>query len=685
MKQLWKAALALMLLVSVLGAGLKADAAAKPGTPAPVEKKPYEYEFIVDEDAKYNGFSGAKEMVITFDKKVNDMGTANVRVEQITTGGNIELPIVESVNKGIAPNENILTIKFKNLEFVDHINKQDLQLVIKQGSLYFDQITDYVLPFKFYDLTPGFNSVFLNVDNATKINTNIFKYNEPRNVMIQVPPVYMTKIETIHRYIEAVGPGDAASKKSPNLSNIDVIADPAAARLKVKLGTGTDTKHSRDLDRSTAGVNGFSLGQAGIETIVCKDPSAKENDCDEYNNQNDQIQLTAYSKDGRKLETRSFKMRVNDSQKDFKINDYIKANPKLYGKPVSLYDFMASPALLNSIMEETTLSKLNDFGVVYSVGNLATVENREQFDMAIKNTRLKKIELGNTVLESTVQRPVKIARDVTITGGIINGDVELISGEGEKSTAIRLNDMRINGKLTVNVGKEGTAILDKVTVGTEDEKSLTIFESGGINSIHLNEFISHGGVSIENITPLRIVTTNTINTMPLHFLYNAKSAVNLEVVSGSIDLTNNVGELKQENAFTVFIKDKDNVRVDEKFTGEYFTINEVKVAEDEMTNVTVATLSDNIPKLTINDSINLPLTDIIKLIQEDSIVKVLNEKTITWNVKGKAAHWAVSIEGQNLNIKGVTDADLGENNSIILEATDGVTRYQINLKVGIEP
>ncbi|PID14170.1 hypothetical protein CSV63_13855 [Sporosarcina sp. P34] len=499
MRQFWKAVFALILLVGVLGAGLKADAAVKPGTPEPVEKKPYEYEFEVT-DKEYNGFKGAKQMVITFDKEINPILPSDVYVEQIVDGKGVVVPIIASVTPPTSSATNKLIITFKNLELIDHVGKDDLRLVIKQGKLYFDQITDYVLPFKFYDLTPGFNSIFLDVENAKNINTNIFKYNEPRNVMIQVPPVYMTKIETIHRYIEAVGPGDAASKQSPNLSNIDVIADPAATRMKVKLGTGIDSEHSRDLDRSTAGVNGFSLGQAGIDTIVCKDPTAKEDDCNEYN---DQIQLTAYSKDGRKLETRNFKMRVNDPQKDFKINDYVKANPKLYGKPISLYDFMASPTLLNDIMQETTLGKLDDFGVVYSVGNEAVVETRDQFNMALKNDKLKKIKLKNNITLTNTE-PFIVNRDVIISGGNITGDVVL--GIGEKRL-IRLEKTTITGNLTVDVGKEGTAVLDDVNVNGNTSDPHTKIVSGGTNSIYLNNFKSAGGIILKNEEPIRIVTT----------------------------------------------------------------------------------------------------------------------------------------------------------------------------------
>lgn len=499
MKQLMKVALMLVLLVSVLGAGLKADAAVtKPATTEKVEKKPYEYEFKVDNTAMYNGFTGAKKMVVTFDKVINPILLSDVYVEQMVDGKGVVVPIVASVAptppSTSATKELIIT--FKNLELIDHVGKEDFQLVIKQGKLYFDQITDYVLPFKFYDLTPGFNSVFLDVDNADKINTNIFKYNEPRNVMIQVPPVYMTKIETIHRYLQA------STNKSPSLSNIDVIADPVAARLKVNIGTNPN--HSRDLSRSTAGVNGFSMGQAGIDSITCKDPSDLDKECIEYN-ASDNIQLVAYSKDGRKLETRNFKMRVNDLEKDFKINDYVKANPKLYGKPISLYDLMASPTLLNNIMVEIPLDKLDDFGVVYSVGNEGVVKTRDQFLMALQNEQLKKVVIEGSINLQTTE-PFVVNHDVTISGGSIIGDIKL--GIGEKRL-IRMENTNVTGNLTVDVGSEGTAVLNNVKVEGTTPEPHTKIVSGGINSIYLNLFTSQGGISLENKEPVKIVTTDS--------------------------------------------------------------------------------------------------------------------------------------------------------------------------------
>lgn len=686
MKQLMKVALMLVLLVSVLGAGLKADAAVtKPATTEKVEKKPYEYEFEVDDTAEYNGFTGAKKMVIKFDeeiKNVNNITTNDIYVEQITAEGNVKLPIIF---KDIERTGNKFTIKFKNLKFVDHINKQDLQLVIKKGSLYFDQITDYVLPFKFYDLTPGFNSVFLDVANAQNINENIFKYNEPRNVMIQVPPVYMTKIETIHRYIKAVDPQNGTSKQSPNLSNIDVIADPIATRLKVEIkvdpkpNPDNQGQYERDLSRSTAGVNGFSMGQAGINSVTCKDTSVSDKECKEYNESNN-IQLVAYSKDGRKLETRDFKMRVNDLTNDFKINDYVKADPKLYGKPISLYDFMASPTLLDNIMKETTLSKLNDFGVVYSVGNEAVVSSTDQFAMALQNKQFKKIILSKNFDLKTTE-PIIVNRDVTISGGSITGDIQLGSGENDRT--IRLEKTTINGELLINVGVNGTAVLDNVVVENSDSSvSHTKIISGGTNSIYLNDFESAGGVSLENKEPVRIVASNSnvgVEASEFTSLHlKGAGIVHLQGKFNDVELQPGMKGIhfissSEINSLTNEIEGSELEKIE--FTGttvevkNYTSLNDVlKSKLDGLENITGN--QENIIELKMNGK-SLPITNLPETrfeLETSSEVKVGSSFQI-----GSNSVFKYLIKNNSEQILGVTGIEL-----ITLEGSDR-TEYGIKL------
>lgn len=637
MKQFWKATFALMLLVGVLGAGLKADAAGKPGTPEPVEKKPYEYEFIVNERAMYNGFTGAKEMVITFDKSINHtIAFSDVYVEQIVEGKNIKVPIVLNSSA----NGKKLTITFKNLEFVDYLGKEDFQLVIKKGTLYFDQLTDYELPFKFYDLTPGFESVFVNVDNADKINNKIFKYNEPRNIKVQVPPLYITKIETIHRY------NGITNAEAPNLSNIDVIADPRATRLKVELGA--DNQFKRDLDRSTAGVNGFSMGQAGISDLLCKDTTIPKEDCKEYN-PSDDFQLTAYSNSGRKLETRNFKMQINDRQKDFKISDYVKADAKQFGKPVSLYDLMATPTTLEKIMEGTQLSALNKLGLTYSVGDSIEVNNLQQLQMALDNDKFKTISLSNEI--SVLDLPgntIIIDRNVTIKGSkntakpTITGNVQLGSG---KNRVIRLENFNINGNLSVDVGGEGIAVLDEVEVTGTSGPSTQII-SGGKDSVHLNNFKSVGGIEILNKQPLRIVTTNSTNDT-LDFNYKAEAPVHLEIISGTVNL-NSDDELTPANVFTVVADEKNtNVNTSEKLVKPHFIFNKKVMEDDDVTSDSSFKFNIDV-KFPFLAAGNSEVLDIKTLVSEN--IKTENvDELINWELDKNATKWKVNKSEDNVN------------------------------------
>ncbi|MDV6378756.1 hypothetical protein ORD22_11070 [Sporosarcina sp. GW1-11] len=666
MKQLMKIVFAFALMISALGVGLKADAA--PGTPEVVEKKPYEYEFK-ETSALFNGFTGAKNMVITFDKNINTITENDVRVERIVDGNQVLVPIVKSVTQS----GKVLTITFKNLEFIDYGVQEDFKLVIPRGKMYFDQLTDYEFPFKFYDLLPGFESVFVNSNNASLINEKIFKHNEPRNVKIQVPPIYITKIETIHRYKSVVDP----VKNAPSLSNIDVISDERATRLKVKLGTGS--QYERDLDRSTAGVSGFSMGQAGITDLQCVENDPKTDTCKEYL-QSDDFQLTAYSKDGRKLETKDFKMRVNDREKDFKISDYVTADLKFFGKEISLYDIMESPELLDKIVKEVDVRSLNDLAVVYSVGQTITVDNFEQFELALANEKLSKIQLSGEIELPT--SPFIIDRKVIITGGGIKGDLQLGSGTDQ---FIRLENTKIDGTLTVDVGSKGTVVLDTVDVTSATVTGpATSIVSGGSNSVHLNNFKSTGGIDISNKTPLRIVTTtNKTNPVPdpLSFIYNAEAPVQLEVVSGKVILSLAEGnELAASNLFTVLTNVEDDVTATEDLTNStFFILNEQMVEEDETTTATqVKVVAGNLPLTAGGMEFNE--TTINTRISEEEPAK---GKLTGWKVMLPPAGWTVEkdeLSGKFI-ISGPTVSDVG---SIMLEAKDDKGNpYTMELKVEI--
>ena len=97
---------------------------------------------------------------------------------------------------------NELVITFKNLNFIDYTADLDYKLVINKETLRFDQLVEYKIPFKIYDILPGFKSTFIDTASST-INYSIFKINAPRDVMVHVPKIFIRGIETIHHYMES--------------------------------------------------------------------------------------------------------------------------------------------------------------------------------------------------------------------------------------------------------------------------------------------------------------------------------------------------------------------------------------------------------------------------------------------------------------------------------------------------
>ena len=154
--------------------------------------------------------------------------------------------------------------------------------------------------------------------DSTTINNNIFKINAPRDVSVHVPKIYIRGIETIHHYDGILpnpipkedgdiiqDPVNENTRRNPALTNIDVIADEDADRLKVTFKNNEE--YSRDLNRRTEDVDGFTMGHAGIRDIT------------KYKNESlQEFQLRAFDENGRFLEQRDFKLRVTDP-----INDYI--------------------------------------------------------------------------------------------------------------------------------------------------------------------------------------------------------------------------------------------------------------------------------------------------------------------------------------------------------------------------
>ncbi|PAQ13344.1 hypothetical protein CD798_15630 [Bacillaceae bacterium SAOS 7] len=645
-KNMWK--LALIFLLTVTGlfvSSLHAEAAAKP----------YSYEFISDSTKVFNQIDGAKTLKITLDKPLTkNVDSSKLSLEHVgdTTK---KINIIDTVTGTQGSNE--VTVTFKNLEFLDYAASLDYQLVIEKETLRFDQLSDYVLPFKIYDLLPGFKSTFIDTP-ATDLNKYVLKNNAPRDVFVHIPKMFVQEIQTIHHQTLIDG------ITQPSLTNIDILTDEEVSRMKVTFRGNAD--YSRDLSYRED-VKGFSMGQAGIEAM----PGAELSD---------EFSLKSYSATGRYLGERKFKLRAAEAAQDGKpsatvmINDYIKAfEKKNFGTTFTLYELMEDKALLTEIMKQIPVEELNSLGVTYSVGgNTATVNNLEELKMVLDNPRFSTIKLGANINED-----IEVNRSVTIIGG--DNYFQSLKLQGT-DTHVRLEDVNIQNDLTVDVGANGTVILDDVSVG-----GTTTIISGGVHSVHLNNFKSNNGIKLENTTPLRIVSATEAPKITM----NGAGAVTLEGVYRDIAVDPQATSLTLKNntiingAFTGHLGLTINIPAGydrSKIEGQGNIVEEVpvpgakpviaKVYGEGVSN-TVSnwqSLGKNLTFDNIND-IPVGLTWSI----EDS--KVFGgDSTITFDNASK-----------NLRISGVSLSGEPVTKEVVLIAEDTEKVYKIQIAVTVEP
>jgi len=513
--------MALLVIMAIVSFSFSASAA---------ERLPFQYEFKKT-TSEFNGFAGVKQMEITFDVAIpSDNDLNQVKLYQWDKKNNVLGAPVPSILELPNATANKMTITFKNLEFLNFTDNTKLSYAIvigKDAKVIPTQTKSYTLPFEIYEVLPGFKSIF--VDNSeTLINNNIFKYTAPRDVNIHVPKAYLTKIETIHRYEGVTTEGPSG----PSLTNIDVLTDPDTTRMKAWIGADytTTDQNSRDLDYRED-IKGFSMGQAGLNTLLCKD---KVTPC---TGSVDDFNLVAYNKYGKLLTDRSFKVKVTNVDKGFTINDYIGKVDKVFGTTIKLYNLMANPKLVTAIFEHIPVTDFDDLGVTYAISNTVKVTNDEQLQLALANPNIKTIDLT----EYSTSHDVTINRDVTIQGGTFNGNVNL--GDGTKDLTIRLNNVDITGTLTIDVGAAGTAIV------SSSKASATTILSGGVNSIYLFDFTS-GDILLNNITPVRLVTSST-TSQNMKIKLNTVNDVTLEGLSGqlTVDVTaGNAAKLTVKNS-----------------------------------------------------------------------------------------------------------------------------------------
>jgi len=455
------------------------------------EQPPYEYTFEKDAGVQFNGIDGVKRIKMTFYDKnlsVSDIVmNKNVYVLQGTKKVSIINPIIVD--------SNTVAISFKNLQYLDYsAGALDYKLVIeKDAKLHFDQLTDYTVPFKIHEILPGFESVFIK-SPAETINMNVFKNNAPIDVAIHVPKMYLTEIKTTHRY-KGVADLPNPNMESHSLTNMDVIADPEAKRLTVSVNN--EEQYARDLVVHPV-IKGFTLGQAGLEALVCEGQNACTGTAKDFH-------LTAYNEFGKVLTNRNFKVKVVNKTNGFTVNDYLTKPDKIFGQQTTLRDLMQDPKLLNTIVTRIPVTELDTLGVIYSLGSKTEVANREQLLMALENKGINTITLTNSIMGD-----VNINRSVTIDGGsnAILGNVTLNKALDGKTVVARLKNMTVSKDLTIDVDANGSAILE----GTHVDGFTTV-TSG---SLHLFNFTAPNGIDLHNTSPMRVVSVNSTPNMTLH-------------------------------------------------------------------------------------------------------------------------------------------------------------------------
>jgi len=456
------------------------------------EQPPYEYTFEKDAGVQFNGIDGVKRIKMTFYDK-------NLSVSDIVMNKNVY--VLQGENKiniinPIVVDKDTITISFKNLQYLDYSKGAlDYKLIIeKDAKLHFDQLTDYTVPFNIHEILPGFESVFIK-SPAETINMNVFKNNAPIDVAIHVPKMYLTEIKTTHRY-KGVADLPNPNLESHSLTNMDVIADPEAKRLKVSVNN--EAQYARDLVVHPA-IKGFTLGQAGLEALVCEGKdSAGQDIC---TGTAKDFHLTAYNEFGKVLTNRNFKVKVVNKTNGFTVNDYLTKPDKIFGQQTTLRALMEDPKLLNTIVTRIPVTELDTLGVIYSLGSKTEVANHEQLVMALENDSIKTITLTNAIIGD-----VAINRSVTIDGSSnsILGNVTL---HGTDSIA-RLKNTIVSKDLTIDVGAAGSAILEGTRVD-----GFTTVTSG---SLHLFNFTIQNGIDLKNTSAIRVVSVNSTPTMKLH-------------------------------------------------------------------------------------------------------------------------------------------------------------------------
>ncbi|PSL48435.1 hypothetical protein B0H94_10435 [Salsuginibacillus halophilus] len=475
-----------VLFAAVACAGFAWTAAAETAPPYNYDFEPIEAD---DADFEFNQIDNLNKMVVDFDYELDAEAAPSISTNAPGLINHVER------------SGNTLEIYFTNRHidsFLDYscVFSSDCTYYIEipPRSLTDDQpalpVEGYQIPFQLHDIIPGFKSTLMDADEDTA--NAILDGNPPVDINIHVPEMFMTNIETIHRY---AGITDSADLRP--ITNIDIEAADEVHTVHMQAPNGIE-RHLQRHDRHGY----FTTGTAGIEADEGEDGDSDYNR--DYRSV-DEIQLDAYDAYGRYLERRSFKLRVRDTSDDFIIDDYITDDSSHFGQTYTLYELMEDETLLQEIVEELPASQLDHLGVTYANrNNMAQVDSFESFTQALDDPDISTIELTGDIQESSDVEAVELPRDLTIVGnGHTLDAANLVLGSGSGET-LALRDLNLEGgasavSVYIDTGADGTAILDDVDIDGN-----VMVESLGNASGYFHNVAAHGVDVYDNDTHIRI-------------------------------------------------------------------------------------------------------------------------------------------------------------------------------------
>lgn len=353
-------------------------------------------------------------------------------------------------------------------------------VTIKVGAIAvtgYSQLSDFVINFKSYDVTPGFKSLF-KTGGGYDAN-KIFNMNNQEDISLFVNSGYVTNITAVNKTDGVNWTEITITTKQPDVHSI---------RVNVNVPGQPDRKTAAQ----TAGV--FKVTYSDIVGI--KD-----------------INVFAYNETGSLLEKAVTKNNFGTAQG----TNFDPALVKTFAKDsYTVKEVFNGTISIGAIIAGRTYNQLDGIKVHYAnVEYIMAVSNSAELAYAI--TELKK-------LPDTTKALIKLKSDITYdaaatlqidkpnltlngsdngTNHTINGNVKL--GNGTTSMSVKLKNVTVNGNVDVDVTATGTAYLENVTIAAG--KTLTV-TSGGTASVYLTNVITERIIAQNNGSAVRLVALN---------------------------------------------------------------------------------------------------------------------------------------------------------------------------------